>query len=210
MTDFPMFSGWPRDSGLWTEAPTFDETTWQSTLVDTGASWLANDLKVLLINPDTSQPLQFVIASNTETTVNVWGDLTELAAVGENYEIYDYRLDPESPCVDAGDNQIDAGGFDLDGDYRRINTKSKPGWNARVDYIEVTGNGGITLMWKGFIDMGAYECQVRGPVPETFAVQTRESMDSGDWIEIFTGNVSEWTDQEATGKQRFYRVEMKQ
>ncbi len=208
LTDFPMFLGWPREAGQWTEAPTFDENTWQTTLVNGEALWTVDDLQGLLVNPDTSQPLQFVVASNTETTINVWGDVLNLADAGEDYEVYDYRIDPESPCVDAGDNSIDAGRFDLDENYRRIGTKGKPGWNGAIDYVVADESGGITLLWKGFIDIGAYECQVPGPAPETFTVYTRERMDLGDWMAVFSGNISQWTDEEAGARQRFYRVEM--
>ena len=78
-----------------------------------------------------------------------------------------------------------------------------------MNYIVREEGGAVTLIWKGFIDMWTYECQVFGEVPETFTIYSTEGMESGDWIDVFTGNVSAWTDSEATGRQKFYRVEMK-
>jgi hypothetical protein len=209
ISDDPLFVVTPSGGGRWTADGSFDNKTWQTSLTDTAASWQPDALKGLLVNPDTAEAFQFVIASNTATTMNVWGDASNLAKVNQAYEIYDYRLVATSPCVDAGDNAVDAGRFDLEGGYRRISTKGKAGWSRSVDYIVKDEAAAITLLWKGFIDIGAYECQVFGEVPETFAVETTESMESGDWIEVFSGKVCTWSDHETTGRAKFYRVHMK-
>ncbi len=209
ITENPLFIGAPLQAGQWNEEPTFDEETCQTTLVDTSAVWEAGTLKGLLINPNTTQPPQFLIASNSSTTIIVWGDASGLVHAGNAYEIYDYRLDPASACVDAGDNTIVAGRFDLDGNDRRVCTKGQLSWIGEVARIEKEQGGAIAILWKAFIDMGAYECQVEGPVPETFTVQTRDRMESGGWIEVFSGNFGKWTDEQPTGTQKFYRIEMK-
>ncbi len=204
----PLFVGSPLSARQWTEDAVFNEETWQTTLSDTVASWQPDAFEGLLINPNTTQPLQFLIVSNTATTIKVWGDASEFASAGDTYEAYGYHVDPTSPCIDTGDNTIDAGRFDLDGNYRRICSTGRPGWAVRLDYFGMQASGTFTLIWKGFIDIGAYECQVVGEVPETFMVHTREEMDSGDWTEVFRGNVPMWTDHLATGKQKFYRIAM--
>jgi hypothetical protein len=186
-----------------------DEETRRTTLLDTGVSWQPGSLKGLSVNPDTSQLLHFVIASNTATSLTVWGDASDVVGAGAAYEIYDYRLHPTSPCVDTGDSPMDAGRFDLDGDHRYVTSTEKPGWRQRVIYIDKEADGAVNLIWKGFTDMGAYECQVQAPVPETFSVQTRQRMESGEWVDAFTDKVSMWTDEQPTGRQKFYRVEMK-
>lgn len=205
----PLFAGWPLDTGTWTENATFNGESFKTTLFNTGASWETDSLEGLFVNPDMSQPLQFFITSNTTKTITVWGDTSEMASRGDAYEIYDYRLRPDSPCMDAGDNSVGVGRFDLDGNYRRICTTGKAGWSGDVDYIVKEEGGAVTFLWKGFIDMGAYECQAFGEVPETFAIYSRERMESGDWTQVFTGNVCTWTDLQAAGEQKLYRVEMR-
>ncbi len=204
----PLFVGVPRTAGQWTENATFDDETWQTTLVDAGASWETGALTGLLIDPDTGQSLQFLIASNTEATITVWGDASQLALAGKSYEMYDYHLDVASPCVDSGDNTVAIGRLDLGGNFRYVDTKGKSGWTGGLNYIVKEEGGAISLMWKGVLDIGPYECQVFGSAAETFIVQTRDSMDSGEWVDAFTGKVPMWTDEQAAGKQKFYRVGM--
>jgi len=205
----PLFVGFASPTGQWTGGAAFNDRTWRTTMVDSGADWVPDALIRMFVNPDVTEPYQYPIVANTSTTITVWGNASWIAYSGGAYEIYNYRLGPNSPCIDAGDNSVDAGRFDLDGNYRRIGTTGKAGWSGGVDYIVKEEGGAVTLLWKGFIDMGAYECQVFGQVPETFTIYSKESMDSGDWINIFTGNVCTWTDLQAAGRQKFYRVEMR-
>jgi len=209
ITDDPLFAGAPLSAGHWSSDGIFDDETWQTVLVDSSASWPPGALKDLLVNPNTSQHLQFLIASNTATTLKVWGNASELAKANQQYEVCDYRLLSTSPCIDAGDNAVDAGMLDLDGGFRRVYTKTRPGWSGKVDYIVREHDGSVTLIWKGSIDIGAYECQVFGEVPETFAVETTESIVLGDWIEVFSGKVCAWSDDDTSGGAKFYRVHMK-
>jgi hypothetical protein len=208
-TEAPLFIGAPLAAGAWTGDAAFDVETLQTALVNSAAGWQPGALKSLLINPDMTQPLQFLIASNTATSINVWGDASEFVHAGDAYEIYDYRLDPASPCVDTGDNTVIAGRFDLNGNPRRLCTRAGTGWPGQVTDVQKEEGGAITLVWKGFIDMGAYECQVQPPDLETFRVQTREKMESGDWVEVFMGKACLWTDEQPMGTQKFYRIEMR-
>ena len=86
----PLFASGP--SGTWTVAVSYDATTGESTLTCAGAGWTTGAFAGLLVNPDTSQSRQFVIKSNTGSTVTVWGDVTGIAAPGDAFQIYDYHL----------------------------------------------------------------------------------------------------------------------
>jgi hypothetical protein len=112
----PLFAVGP--TGNWTAAATYDATTGQSTLTNTVAAWTPGALTGLFLNPDTSQNLQYAIASNTVTTLNVWGNASAVAQSGDAYQVWDYHLKSEaghwtssgwvadaqtSPCIDAGD-----------------------------------------------------------------------------------------------------------
>jgi hypothetical protein len=112
----PLFAVGP--TGNWTAAATYDATTGQSTLTNTVAAWTPGALTGLFLNPDTSQNLQYAIASNTVTTLNVWGNASAVAQSGDAYQVWDYHIKSEaghwtssgwvadaqtSPCIDAGD-----------------------------------------------------------------------------------------------------------
>ncbi|MFQ6133324.1 MAG: hypothetical protein ACE5R4_14875, partial [Armatimonadota bacterium] len=86
--------------------------------------WAVDELVGLLVNPDITQPLQLVIASNTAMTINVWGDVTSIADFLDDYQIWDYHVqsvvgrwvpnswvtdDAMSPCIDQGDPASDYG-----------------------------------------------------------------------------------------------------
>lgn len=91
-----------RPAGNWTDEVTFDGDLGQCTLVDVTADWEEGALEGLLLNPNTSQTFQFVIASNTATTITVWGKLGAIAGTGDPYQVLDYHLQRISPCIDAG------------------------------------------------------------------------------------------------------------
>jgi hypothetical protein len=131
----PQFKGSPFVTGSWSGDATFDAGTCQTTFQDTSASWQADSLVGLTINPDTGQTLQFFIVSNTATTIKVWGDASDFVEGSDEYEIYNYRLTADSACMDTGQNESwMSTAVDLDG-------------NARILY----GKSSLT------VDMGAYE-----------------------------------------------------
>ena len=207
----PGFVGNPYDSWTWSHDAVYNSGTFQTVLTDitAGQLWEPGEMAGKLLNPDMSQVLQFLIVDNTETQILVWGDASEIAQARDNYEIYDYRLADGSPCIDAGDSSAYAGMKDLDGNFRYVNSTDKPGWNEDIDFIYKNGADDVTLLWKGLIDIGAYEYQVSVPTYETFTVQAREAMDAGEWSDIFSGNVGTWTDTGAGDfDSRFYRVRM--
>ena len=97
----PLFTNAP--AGVWTAVGTFNAATRQTTLTISSAKWTPNAYAGLTVNPDIRQSLQYYIVTNTATSVTVWGDAVAAgAAVGALFQIYDYRLQAFSPCIDAG------------------------------------------------------------------------------------------------------------
>jgi uncharacterized repeat protein (TIGR01451 family) len=116
----PCFFEVDSPTGSWSADASYDESTFQSTLTNTGASWTVNQLAGKFINPDTvNQDLHFFIVSNDVNTINVWSNVESFVTSGDFYQIYDYHLKVESPCIDAGDPQGDYNGQkDIDGEPR--------------------------------------------------------------------------------------------
>lgn len=131
----------------------------------------------------------------------------------ETYGDNDYRLGPNSPCIDAGKGDkthwiLYPPGFDLDG-------------NLRI----ALGRDSLT------VDMGAYEFNSRpftvtqivlGPSSlevtwnsqpnDTYTVWSSLDVRATAWTRQTTvpsqGSTSFWTDSTATGRMKFYRVEI--
>jgi len=143
----PLFKGNPLLTGSWTANATFDEGLCQTTLVNTSASWEPDTLVGLPINPDTDQTLQFLIVSNSETAIKVWGDASDFVGSEDHYEVYNYRLTANSPCMDTGHNES---------------------WMS--DAVDLDGNDRILFGKSSLIvDMGAYESPEA--VPPVIALQ---------------------------------------
>ncbi len=207
----PRFVG-PVSTGQWSAEPTYDEAAYQTTLVHASASWQPDALAGLTINPDTSQPRQFVIASNSATTITVWGDASQLVAIGDTYEIHDYRLSADSPCIDVGSNDDWMwDGVDMDGHPRIFPGKSS--WRADMgayEYIPPTYPfvacirsvpAGVQFIWTSHPE-------------ETYAISSCVDLLTGNWAEDGAGLASEglttrWTHTPPAVGIRFYRVGMK-
>ncbi|MDD4016900.1 MAG: right-handed parallel beta-helix repeat-containing protein, partial [Kiritimatiellae bacterium] len=116
----PRFVRCPaQDDGIWTAVPAYDQNRTQTTLVNTSTAFRPGALKGLFLNPDTAETLyrHAEIAGNTATSITVWGK-ADWAAAGTGYRIYDYRLQRDSPAMDAG-LATDAPAADIDGYLRR-------------------------------------------------------------------------------------------
>ena len=140
--DNPLFVGGP--SGTWTENFIWNEEAGQSVLIDINASFTPGEFIGNFIDADTSGGGRHkLIIANTVTTITVWGSG---GGAGESYKLYDFRLQPGSPSIDAADNTAVPQNIntDLDGNPRYFddpNTKD-------------SGNGNAPI-----VDMGAYEFQ---------------------------------------------------
>jgi len=124
--DDPMFK--MGAGGTWTDVPTHDVGTNRTTLTDSAAAFVPDDtLAGMLLNADTSQWFQALITANTETTIEVVGDVTGFADNGDTYEVIDYHLqflseETLSGAIDYGAD-LDATGSpapadDFEGDLR--------------------------------------------------------------------------------------------
>jgi parallel beta-helix repeat protein len=114
--DDPVFVGGPSGTAT---GVSYDAATCQSTLIDSSASFTPGALAGIILVPNVSDGLHFVVAGNTSTSITVWGDITLVAATSapfDDYEVKDYHIQAASPCIDAG---TDAGvTTDIDGDTR--------------------------------------------------------------------------------------------
>ena len=203
----PSFAGYPFDAWTWTHDAVYDSETFQTILIDITAEpyWEPGELAGMFINPNDTQQLQFYIVDNTDTTVTVWGDVRDIAHSRDAYEIYDYRLQAGSPCIDSGYKFANAGEYDLDGNPRYVDASDSSGWGGAIKAMVVDADDTVHLAWAS-IDMGAYEYQ-SVCTPLEFTLQSRDDLDSGSWQDRYSGFVGTWTDTEAVGVgKRFYRV----
>ncbi len=115
----PLFLAGP--TGTWTDDASFDSESFSTTITDAAASFVDDALVGAIINVDDQQTLRFGIIANTQTTITVIGDASELAETGDVYQIFDVHIANDSPCVDAGDPVGDLAsyvGADVDGEER--------------------------------------------------------------------------------------------
>lgn len=156
IADDPSFQGGP--SGVWTDMGVYDEDSGQTMFTDADANWASGELAYKLLNPDTSQYLQTWIVSNTQTTVNVWGDFETLGMPLTAYQINDYHASCGSPVIDAADNMAvppDELDLDNDGDLDEPIPVDLDG-NERFVDDPCTENTGLG---EPPVDMGTYEYQ---------------------------------------------------
>lgn len=135
----PLFVGYPNPvaSGTWTQV-SYDPEAFQTVLTDGAASFGPMAFAGALVKPSHRDKRWLHVASSDEGSMRLWGDFTGWIWPGDTYAVYDLRLSPQSPCIDAADDDY-APPLDLDG-------------NPRVDYPGVGTGPDIS-------DLGAYECQ---------------------------------------------------
>ena len=149
----------------------YDIDTFQSTLTDTSAAWPIDSLAGMFVKPDTESVLQYLIVSNTDTTIMIWCDLSDSVITGDSYDVYDYHLQAASPCIDAGDNTAvppDTADLDDDGDTAERIPLDLDANSRFVDFPPPGGTGVADPPdYPEIVDMGAYELQIGevGPQP---------------------------------------------
>jgi hypothetical protein len=89
------------------------------------------DIEQLIIKPDRGEDPWYFIEGCAGDTIMISGDITETAAAGDTFEIFDHHLGPSSPLVDVGDSDAVLSALDIDGDLRRMNGDGAGG--AEVD-----------------------------------------------------------------------------
>ena len=105
--------------GTWTAAATYSSATQRTTLTNANAGFTPGALKGGLVALSADGTDQFLILSNTATTLEILGDYRSWIATGDAYLIADYHLGTASAAIDAGVNtsaSADGGvTVDLDG-----------------------------------------------------------------------------------------------
>ncbi|OWY71484.1 hypothetical protein B7486_11595 [cyanobacterium TDX16] len=117
----------------------------QTTFTDIAADFTPGQWVGTFLNPAIVQPLHSLVVSNDETQIRVWGDFSSSGVAGASYRILDIHLQPNSPCVNAGDpdaataSDYDFSVTDLDGDPRIL------GCRIDIGADEVQLNGGTIV-----------------------------------------------------------------
>lgn len=127
----------------------------------------------------------------------------------DTWEDNNYRLQGDSPCIDSGKNaDWMIGAVDLDGNPRILFGVSSATVDMgayeyspfKITKISKDSGGTPSLTWISRLD-------------HAYVIWSCSDLAVGAWIEVETvlsqGTETTWTDQTATGKLRFYRVEMK-
>ncbi|MGB2985555.1 MAG: right-handed parallel beta-helix repeat-containing protein, partial [Phycisphaerae bacterium] len=144
----PLFVGGPN--GMWSADSTYDPDINQTTFADDTASWTAGVLIGKLVNPNTGQPLRFMIIANTADTITAYGDASAIAQAGDPYEVYDYHLrgdgSPDvvdSPCINTGDPAFDPEPEekDVDGEDRIQHCRVDIGADETPYFRDCNSNG---------------------------------------------------------------------
>ena len=138
----PQFAAAP--SGTWSAGAVFTVSTRKTVLTDISKSWTPGALVGQLVNPDTSQPRQYYIVTNSATALTVWGDASA-GLSGASYQVYDYRLAAGSPCIDSGVSTVDVPD-DLDGIRRPMDNGTDMGAHeSRSETTAPADVGGISI-----------------------------------------------------------------
>ncbi|MCP4678874.1 MAG: hypothetical protein GY854_25980, partial [Deltaproteobacteria bacterium] len=118
-SDDPTFKIAPSN-GYW-EGVTYNSTTfpyYQTQLQDDDASWSENDLEGLFVQPLISDSRMFLIVTNTEKTITIWGNVSDFVSTTKEYALFDLHLDVGSPCINAANSAV-APSSDIE-DYPRV------------------------------------------------------------------------------------------
>ena len=153
----PLFT--LETTGVWSESPEYLAEENRTILTDDTAAFEPNGLAGKLLNPDSSQTRHTIILGNTETTIVVFGDYTDIVQSGDAYNMFDVHLQNGSAALDRAD---------LDGD-------------VVVDFENDPRPGP-----DGLMDMGMDEASADfGPAadntkPQSFVCDTLEMAVSGN------------------------------
>jgi formylglycine-generating enzyme required for sulfatase activity len=154
--------------GAWTAIGNYSANSGMTVLTCAGAGWQQDAFAGCFLNPKTSQYLQYCVVGNAADTVTILGDCTSFTAVGDAFQVNDYRLRPASSCIDAGLGDADTPVNDLAG-------------NARYDDPGMPNTG---IGTPSYVDIGAYEFQGTQPAairPATVGAAAPLPASGQDW-----------------------------
>jgi hypothetical protein len=99
------------------DAVVYDPVTGRSLLTDAGAAFA--DLSGLTVNPDLAQNRRFLVYSSGGSSMEIEGDVTGLATVGDGYDVVeDVLANSGSPLVNGGEAHPDLPATDVLGNAR--------------------------------------------------------------------------------------------
>jgi len=104
-------------SGVWTVAASYNAVTNRTLLTDAAGSFVPGALAGRLLNCDTSQHRQAFVFANSETAIEVMGNVTGYVLEGESYAVVDYHIMFGSGAEGMGTG-TDAPAADFDGEGR--------------------------------------------------------------------------------------------
>ena len=107
-------------SGTW-DTVVYNAGTNRTTLTATTAAFAGSDLRRALINPNTANRWQALVLANTDTTVQVVGDMQSKATAGDAFAVVNYHLTATSAAIDSG-TASGAPATDLDGESRPVDS----------------------------------------------------------------------------------------
>ena len=191
----PLFVGGP--TGTWTANAAYITNLFQSVLTHQGAGWLPNAFAGKIVQPDTNNLCQFLVVSNTVSSLSVWGDLSTSPLIGCHYRVHDYHLKSAaghwesglkkwsndtvtSSCIDAGDpaggwtNEPAPSGSRLNmGAYGNTAEASKSNIQGPND---INGDGIADSIWQ--LSTGQASCwfmNSSGTLKSAIAIYTNET-----------------------------------
>ena len=151
----PQFT--PMVTGVWTSAEIQDPVLGQTRFTNANTNWPVNALQGLPLQPNTASACQYLVVTNTPTTVTVWG-LVTLGGLTP-YAVRDLHLCSTggrwtpgnvwvkdgipSPCIDTGDPQS---GYTLEPQPNgsRINM----GFDGNTSQASKSAPGGTALLFR--------------------------------------------------------------
>ncbi len=121
----------------------FDEETYRTTLSDSSLNLTLHGIVGTFVLPSPNNNQWYYIVENTETSVTIWGDISEFVAEGDLYVFKDLHLAKDSLGIDAG-LRLNAPDKDFDGNFRRDDPSVKD------TGLDESGN-------ETYFDIGAFE-----------------------------------------------------
>jgi hypothetical protein len=99
---------------------TYDEPNNRSVIRGEGSPFSGRDLWGTILNPNTTQGVWFFVVSNSDYSITVSGDVSGVAAVGNEFSVFDHHLAAASNMRDIGRNGSVRAGVDVDRENRII------------------------------------------------------------------------------------------